>query len=126
MFLTAMVAGVTNGVLVRFGNFTPVAATLEFISFSRALSLLLRPSHGSFDPKVIACFAINVSGVFGVLIAFVAAGAAAAVLLRVALRHTRWGLSIRLPDRMKPAALKDRRQQQPCQPSSARSRRRRF
>jgi ribose transport system ATP-binding protein len=103
MFLTATVAGVTNGVLVRFGNFTPVAATLGVYIVLQGLSLLLRPfPNGSFDPNVIA--AINVS-VFGVPVAFVAA-AVAAVLLEVALRYTRWGLSIRAVGSNEPAASK--------------------
>jgi ribose transport system ATP-binding protein len=88
---------------VRFGNFTPVAATLGVYIVLQGLSLLLRPfPNGSFDPNVIA--AINVS-VFGVPVAFVAA-AVAAVLLEVALRYTRWGLSIRAVGSNEPAASK--------------------
>jgi ribose transport system ATP-binding protein len=103
MFLIASIAGVTNGVLVRFGNFTPVAATLGVYIILQGLSLLLRPfPGGAFDSDVLDAIKLKV---FGIPVAFIAA-VTVALLLELALRHTRWGLSIRAVGSNEKAATK--------------------
>jgi ribose transport system ATP-binding protein len=84
--------GLLNGSLVRFGNFTAVAATLSVYIMIQGVSVLLRPfPGGSIDVDVIAAIQTNI---FGIPASFVAA-AVLGILLELALRYTRWGLSIR-------------------------------
>jgi ribose transport system ATP-binding protein len=84
--------GLLNGSLVRFGNFTAVAATLSVYIIIQGVSVLLRPfPAGSIDVDVIAAIQTNI---FGIPASFIAA-AVLAVLLELSLRYTRWGLSIR-------------------------------
>ena len=84
--------GLLNGSLVRFGNFTAVAATLSVYIMIQGVSVLLRPfPGGSIDTDVIAAIQTNI---FGIPASFIVA-AVLAVLLELALRYTRWGLSIR-------------------------------
>jgi ribose transport system ATP-binding protein len=84
--------GLLNGSLVRFGNFTAVAATLSVYIMIQGVSVLLRPfPAGSIDVDVIAAIQTNI---FGIPASFIAA-AVLAVLLELSLRYTRWGLSIR-------------------------------
>jgi ribose transport system ATP-binding protein len=84
--------GLLNGSLVRFGNFTAVAATLGVYIMIQGVSGLLRPfPAGSIDVDVIAAIQTNI---FGIPASSVAA-AVLGVLLELALRYTRWGLSIR-------------------------------
>jgi ribose transport system ATP-binding protein len=84
--------GLVNGSLVRFGNFTSVAATLGVYVMIQGASVLLRPfPAGSIDSDVIAVIQTNL---FGIPAPFVVAVVLAA-LLELALHRTRWGLSIR-------------------------------
>jgi ribose transport system ATP-binding protein len=86
------IVGLLNGSLVRFGNFTAVAATLSVYIMIQGVSVLLRPfPAGSIDVDAIAAIQTNI---FGIPASFVVA-AVLAVLLELALRYTRWGLSIR-------------------------------
>lgn len=48
MFLAAMVVGTVNGVLIRFANFTPIAATLAMFIGLQGLSFVLRDGPGGF------------------------------------------------------------------------------
>jgi ribose transport system ATP-binding protein len=92
MLAACALVGLANGALVRFGNFTSVAATLGVYIIIQGASVLLRPfPDGSIDSDVIAAIQTNI---FGVPVSFVAA-VVLAVLLEVALRCTRWGMSIR-------------------------------
>lgn len=86
------VVGLINGSLVRFGNFTSVAATLGVYIIIQGISVLLRPyPDGSIDSDVIATIQASVGSI---PIAFIVV-IALAIALDIALRTTRWGLSIR-------------------------------
>jgi ribose transport system ATP-binding protein len=92
MLAACAIVGLLNGSLVRFGNFTAVAATLSVYIMIQGVSVLLRPfPAGSIDVDAIAAIQTNI---FGIPASFVVA-AVLAVLLELALRYTRWGLSIR-------------------------------
>jgi ribose transport system ATP-binding protein len=84
--------GLTNGSLVRFGRFTAVAATLGVYIVIQGISLLLRPfPAGSISQSVISKVTTNVFGIPAAFFAAIALG----IALEVALRYTRWGLSLR-------------------------------
>jgi ribose transport system ATP-binding protein len=92
MLGVALVTGLVNGALVRFGRFTAVAATLATYIALQGISLWLRPfPAGYIKPAVVDAIQTKV-GVFPV--AFLVA-AALAVVLEVCLRYTRWGLGLR-------------------------------
>jgi ribose transport system ATP-binding protein len=92
MFGMAVAVGVVNGSLVRFGNFTAVAATLGVYIIIQGISVLLRPfPAGSIDANVIAVIQTTF---YGVPVAFVVA-VLLAIALEVALRFSRWGMSLR-------------------------------
>ncbi len=92
MFAAGAAIGLANGLLIRFGNFTAVAATLGVYVVIQGFSVLLRPMPGgSISSDVIAAIQTDVHGVpVAFMVAVVLAGA-----LEVALRYTRWGLSLR-------------------------------
>ncbi|MEL6463638.1 MAG: ATP-binding cassette domain-containing protein [Pseudomonadota bacterium] len=48
MFVGAFVVGAVNGVLIRFANFTPIAATLAMFIGLQGLSFVLRDGPGGF------------------------------------------------------------------------------
>jgi ribose transport system ATP-binding protein len=48
MFASAVVVGTINGVLTRFGNFTPIAATLAMYIGLQGMSFLLRDSPDGY------------------------------------------------------------------------------
>ncbi len=84
--------GLTSGSLVRFGKFTAVAATLGVYIIIQGFSVLLRPQPGgNISTDVIEKIQTDI---LGVPVAFVAV-VILAIGLEVALRHTRWGLSLR-------------------------------
>jgi ribose transport system ATP-binding protein len=84
--------GIANGLLVRFGNFTPVAATLGIYIIIQGCSVLLRPQpSGSISTDVIDIVQARVGGI---PVAFMIA-VILCICLELALRYTRWGLSIR-------------------------------
>ena len=92
MFGAGAAIGLANGSLVRFGNFTAVAATLGVYIIIQGFSVLLRPQPaGSISTDVIAAVQTSVGGV---PVAFVVA-VLLAIGLEIALRYTRWGLSLR-------------------------------
>ncbi len=92
MFGVAVAVGLVNGSLVRFGNFTAVAATLGVYIIVQGISVLLRPfPDGSINADVIAFVQTQI---YGIPLAFVAV-VVLALALEIALRHTRWGLSLR-------------------------------
>jgi ribose transport system ATP-binding protein len=84
--------GIANGLLVRFGNFTAVAATLGIYIIIQGCSVLLRPQPGgNIDTDVIDTVQARIGGI---PVAFIIA-VLFCIGLELALRYTRWGLSIR-------------------------------
>jgi ribose transport system ATP-binding protein len=92
MIGAAIVVGTINGSLIRFGKFTPIAATLAMYIALQGVSLLLRGTQGGFIDEGIT-EAIETK-VLGVPLAFVVA-VALAIGLEYALRRSRWGLNLR-------------------------------
>ncbi len=92
MFAAGAIAGFVNGSLVRFGNFTAVAATIGVYIIIQGCSVLLRPLPGGvISTQVIDTIQMQVGGI---PISF-AVAVLLAIGLEIALRYTRWGLSIR-------------------------------
>jgi ribose transport system ATP-binding protein len=92
MFGAAAAIGLVNGSLVRFGNFTAVAATLGLYIIIQGFSVLLRPfPAGNINQDVIAAIQMDIGGVPA---AFVAA-VLLTIALEIALRRSRWGMSLR-------------------------------
>ncbi|MEW2503364.1 MULTISPECIES: ATP-binding cassette domain-containing protein [unclassified Amycolatopsis] len=92
MLAVAVASGVLNGVLIRFGGFTAVAATLTLYIGLQGVSLLLRPFQGGFISTSVTD-AITATVGF-VPIAFLVA-VVVAVGLELALRFTAWGRGLR-------------------------------
>ena len=92
MFGAGAAVGLANGSLVRFGNFTAVAATLGVYIIIQGISIILRPQPGgSIDGDVIATIETSIGPIPIAFIVAIVIG----VGLEIALRYTRWGLSIR-------------------------------
>jgi ribose transport system ATP-binding protein len=92
MFSTALAVGVLNGTMVRFGRFTPVAATLVTYIGLQGVSLLLRPQYGGYIASNITSAITTTAGTIPV--AFIVA-LGLAIALEYCLRSTRWGLALR-------------------------------
>jgi ribose transport system ATP-binding protein len=92
MFVVALAVGLINGSFIRYGRFTPVAATLATYIALQGISLLLRSEQGGFI-RTDVVDAVNTK-VGTVPVAFLVA-VALAIVLEVCLRWTRWGLSLR-------------------------------
>ncbi|HEY2477196.1 MAG TPA: ATP-binding cassette domain-containing protein [Solirubrobacterales bacterium] len=92
MIGAAIVVGTVNGSLIRFGKFTPIAATLAMYIALQGVSLLLRHTQGGFIAGNIT-EAIETK-VAGIPVAFIVA-VLLAVALEFALRRSRWGLNLR-------------------------------
>jgi ribose transport system ATP-binding protein len=92
MLAVALTVGFVNGALVRFGGFTPVAATLAMFIALQGVSLLLRPERGGvISNRISDAIQTRVGAVpvaFIVLVALVLA-------LEYLLRFSRWGLALR-------------------------------
>jgi ribose transport system ATP-binding protein len=92
MVVSAAGTGAVNGSLVRFGGFTPVAATLVTYIGLQGLSFLLRDAPGgNIAGSVSNAIATKVGPVPVVFMAFVLLTFA----IETALRYTRWGLALR-------------------------------
>jgi ribose transport system ATP-binding protein len=92
MLGTGVAFGLVNGSLIRFGNFTAVAATLGVYVIIQGCSVLLRPQPaGNISTDVISAVEASIGPVPLAFLAAVVVG----IALEIALRHTRWGLSIR-------------------------------
>ncbi len=92
MFGAAALVGAANGLLIRFGNFTAVAATLGLYIILQGFSVLLRPfPDGPISAAVMDAVKAKVGGVPIVFLLAVTL----AVFLEIALRRSRWGMSIR-------------------------------
>jgi ribose transport system ATP-binding protein len=92
MILAAAAVGGINGALIRFGGFTPIAATLAMYIALQGFSLLARPEQGGYINGGVAD-AIQ-STILGVPIAFIVV-VALAIALELGLRRRRWGLRLR-------------------------------
>jgi ribose transport system ATP-binding protein len=92
MLAVAIAVGLINGSAIRFGRFTPVAATLATYIALQGISLLLRHEQGGFIRQSVVD-GIN-STVANVPWAFIVA-VVMAVGLEVLLRRSRWGLGVR-------------------------------
>jgi ABC-type sugar transport system ATPase subunit/ribose/xylose/arabinose/galactoside ABC-type transport system permease subunit len=92
MLLVALGVGSLNGIMVRFGRFTPVAATLTTYIALQGISLLLRPVPGG---SILQSVADVVEARIGpVPVAFLLV-LVTAVVAEYVLRRTRPGLSLR-------------------------------
>ncbi|MEU6602567.1 ATP-binding cassette domain-containing protein [Streptomyces flaveolus] len=92
MLAVAAASGLLNGLLIRYGGFTAVAATLTLYIGLQGVSLLLRPFQGGYiNTTVTGLIAARVGYV---PIAFIVA-VLAAVVLELALRLTPWGRGLR-------------------------------
>jgi len=92
MLVVAVSAGLLNGMLVRYGGFTAVAATLTLYIGLQGVSLLLRPFQGGYISRRFSDVVGTTVG--SIPVAFLAA-VAVAIGLEVALRSTRWGRGLR-------------------------------
>ena len=92
MFLAATITGLINGSLVRFGHFTSVAATLAIYIALQGFAFLLRPApEGVINSDIMAAVKTKIGPIPLAFIVLVAL----AIALEVALRKTRWGLTLR-------------------------------
>jgi ribose transport system ATP-binding protein len=92
MLLVALGTGTVNGVLVRAGRFTPVAATLAMYIALQGISLLLRPVQDGYIKTSVTDAITTKVGI--VPVAFLVA-VCLGILLEYALRYTRWGMALR-------------------------------
>jgi ribose transport system ATP-binding protein len=92
MIGAAIVIGTLNGTLIRFGKFTPIAATLATYVALQGVSLLLRHTQGGYISTGIT-EAIETK-VAGIPVAFIVA-VGLAIALEYLLRRSRWGLNLR-------------------------------
>jgi ribose transport system ATP-binding protein len=93
MFAAALGTGSLNGLLIRFGRFPPVAATLTTYIALQGISLLLRPFQGGYISSSVSD--LIESQVGPIPVAFIVA-VAVTIVLEVALRRSRWGTTLRL------------------------------
>jgi ribose/xylose/arabinose/galactoside ABC-type transport system permease subunit len=92
MLGAAMATGLTNGVLIRFGKFTPVAATLATYIALQGLSFVLRDVPGGLISRSVTdAITFKVGRVPLAFVAFVVT----AFAMEHALRRTQWGLRLR-------------------------------
>ena len=92
VLLVGVSVGSVNSLLVQFGNFTSVAATLGTYIVIRGASAFLRPEpSGSIGASATAFIQAHL----GALPAAFFIVLAVAIALDIALRHSRWGLSLR-------------------------------
>jgi len=92
MLAIAVTTGLVNGLLIRWGRFTAVAATLATYIALQGVSLLLRPFQGGYISSRVTD---AVQAKLGVLpVAFIVA-VGLAIGLEYCLGRTRWGLSLR-------------------------------
>ncbi|MEJ8570436.1 ATP-binding cassette domain-containing protein [Microbaculum marinum] len=88
----AALVGLANGTLVTFGRFSAVAATLGIFIILQGISVLLRPyPDGPIAPAYMDIVKYSMGGVPAVFVLAVLLG----IGLELALRFTRWGMSLR-------------------------------
>ena len=92
MLIAALITGAINGFLLRFGRFTPVAATLAVYIGLQGLSFVLRDGpDGIINASITGAIKTKIGPfpvAFLVLVVF-------AFALEFALRYSRWGLALR-------------------------------
>ncbi len=92
MLIVAVIIGGINGALIRYGRFTPVAATLAMYIALGGLSFVLRDRPGGFMSSTVTGPIMAKLGpvpwAFIVLVVI-------AILMEVALRKTEWGRRLR-------------------------------
>ena len=92
MLAVAVTVGLVNGSLVRFGRFTPVAATLTTFIAVQGVAQILRPiPGGTILPEVTDAIETRIGPIPLAFIALVIV----AILMEVALRRSRPGLALR-------------------------------
>jgi ribose transport system ATP-binding protein len=92
MAAIAVLVGVANGGLVRFGGFTPIAATLATYIALQGVAQMLRPEQGGYiSADVVSVIQAKIGGI---PVAFLAA-VIVAILMERGLRRARWGLRLR-------------------------------
>ncbi len=92
MGLCALAIGLTNGALIRFLKFTPVAATLAMFIALQGLSFVLRDSPGGIISRSVTdAITTKIERVPVVFVLFILA----AVGMEYGLRRTAWGLRLR-------------------------------
>jgi ribose transport system ATP-binding protein len=92
VFLGAVVVGGINGALIRFANFTPIAATLAMYIGLQGMNFLLRDKPGGYINGNVVEF---ITSQFGPIpVAFIAL-VAVAVACEYVLRKTRFGWRLR-------------------------------
>ncbi|NEM91817.1 ATP-binding cassette domain-containing protein [Galbitalea soli] len=92
MIVVAAVVGLVNGALIRFGKFTPIAATLTLYIALGGFALLLRPEQGGYISQGFQGFVNTTFGpipLFFIVIVLLTAG------MEFALRKRRWGWRLR-------------------------------
>jgi ribose transport system ATP-binding protein len=92
MALAAVACGLVNGALIRFGKFTPIAATLTTYIALGGFAFLLRSTQGGY---ISITFQNNINYVYGPIPAVFIALVVVAVLLELALRYRPWGWRLR-------------------------------
>ncbi|HLI58690.1 MAG TPA: ATP-binding cassette domain-containing protein [Solirubrobacteraceae bacterium] len=92
MLGASLATGLINGLMIRIGRFTAIAATLVTYIGLQGISLLLRPFQGGYIAASITNAIQITSG--PIPLAFVVA-VIMAIVLEVGLRRTRWGLALR-------------------------------
>ena len=92
MLLAAVLTGTINGFLIRFGRFTPVAATLAVYIALQGFSYVLRDGPEGIINSSVTGFIKTKIGPFPVVFILLVIFAFA---LEYALRYTRWGLTLR-------------------------------
>ncbi|MDO9378403.1 MAG: ATP-binding cassette domain-containing protein [Nocardioidaceae bacterium] len=92
MLAVAVGVGTVNGLLIRFGHFTPIAATLTLYIALGGFAFLLRPTQ---DGYISITFQTAINSTVGPLpVAFLLL-VALVVVLELGLRRRRWGLVLR-------------------------------
>src|SRR6516165_703661 len=92
VFLVAIVVGGINGLLIRFANFTPIAATLAMYIGLQGMSFLLRENPGGYiNGNVVEI----ITSQFGPIPAAFIALVIVAVACEYVLRRTRFGWRLR-------------------------------
>ncbi|RUU15771.1 ABC transporter permease [Mesorhizobium sp. Primo-B] len=92
VFGAAALVGLTSGTLVRFGNFTSVAATLGVYIIIQGISVLLRPYP---DGAISATVMDTIKATIGSIPVVFIVALVLAIILEVGLRYSRWGMSLR-------------------------------
>ena len=92
MIVVAVIVGLINGSLIRFGKFTPIAATLALYIALGGFALLFRSQQGGYISQAFQGF-VNTS--FGPIPLFFLVIVALTIGMELLLRKRRWGWRLR-------------------------------